>query len=174
MNRAKFISNEKRLKKIMNYLSIPMDEHSKDTPSRILRMWEEMFSSLSVDTQKFKESLTVFPAPDDSDSIIMNDIPFHSMCAHHWLPFFGKCRIEYIPNKYIIGLSKIPRVINFCAKKPQVQENLTSDIGNMLVEVLQPVELKVKLYNVVHTCVSCRGIESYAETETNWKYSTSI
>lgn len=169
---------EENIKEIMSSLGIDFDAHSKDTPRRLIKMWREVFSSVRADTEKFKQELTLFPAPPmkfprgviDNDYVCVKDIPFHSMCAHHWLPFFGKCDITYLPNFYIIGLSKIPRVVKFCAKKPQVQENLTAEIGSLLVDVLNPLELEVSLHDVTHTCVSCRGVESFAETETKWSY----
>lgn len=166
----------KSLKVIMKKLGVPKDVHNKGTAERIIHMWEEMFSSLKADEFEFKKSLTVFPSEYNSEGdigskfITVKDIPFHSMCAHHWLPFMGKCSVKYLPNEYIIGLSKIPRVVNFCAKKPQVQENLTAEIGQMLVDVLNPLKLEVCLYDVLHTCISCRGIESFANTDTNWTY----
>lgn len=170
---------ENYVREIMSSLNIPMDEHSKDTPRRLIKMWREVFSSVNKDVMEFKKELTLFPAPPMSypkgvvigdNYVCVKDIPFHSMCAHHWLPFFGKCDISYLPNRHIIGLSKLPRVVKFFSKKPQVQENLTAEIGSFLVHVLKPLKLDIKFHDVMHTCVLCRGVESFAETETIWSY----
>lgn len=159
-----------KVKEVMELLMIKPDENNVETPKRVAKMWLEMFSSLYQDEEEFKKSLTLFPAPSRKENITVRDIPFHSMCAHHWLPFMGKVSVTYTPDKKIIGLSKIPRIVKFCSRKPQVQENLTLDIVNMLRDILDPDYIEVKLYDVTHTCVTCRGVESFAETDTQFDY----
>jgi GTP cyclohydrolase I len=100
-----------------------------------------------------------------SDMVIMKDIDFTSICEHHWLPFKGLANIGYVPNENIIGLSKIPRVVKYFSKKPQLQERLTKEIGEYLVKTLNPKFLIVEL-TATHDCVGCRGIESNCLTNT--------
>lgn len=169
MTKEEFACNEVCLFNLMLSLGISIDDNTKDTPRRLLKMWKELFSSVNADVEEFKKTLTLFPAPS-MQPVTVKDIPFHSTCAHHFMPFFGKAYIKYEPVEKIIGLSKIPRIINFCAKKPQVQENLTQEIGEMIVDVIKPLKVEVELYDVTHTCMSCRGVESFAQTDTIWTY----
>ena len=96
-------------------------------------------------------------------------IPFSSTCEHHWMPFIGTVDVRYVPSDRIIGLSKIPRVVEYFSKKPQLQERLTSEIGEYLVKVLNPKKLEVRI-QAIHTCVLCRGIESSCDTQTVFNY----
>lgn len=97
--------------------------------------------------------------------VTVRGIEFSSTCEHHWLPFMGVAEVSYIPSDTIIGLSKIPRVVKYFSQKPQLQENLTNEIGEYLFNLLNPKWIKVTLI-ATHTCVMCRGAESNCETET--------
>jgi len=116
--------------------------------------------------------MTVFKKPKNSDGqlVTVKGIKFYSTCEHHWLPFFGECDIEYIPDENILGLSKFPRVVKYFSKKPQVQERLTSEVGVFLVQILNPIYLKVTIRDVTHTCVSARGAEAECQTNTTFTW----
>ena len=145
------------------------DSNLEGTPHRIAKMWlDEVFSSAFCDISELDEKMTLFPAPSDKE-VVVKDIPFYSMCAHHFMPFFGKAEVRYVPSDKVIGLSKIPRVVKWFSKKPQMQENLTKEIGEYLVGILHPISLKVRLYDTTHTCVTCRGAESEMTTDTEWE-----
>ena len=162
-----------KVEEIFQILEIPKDENSEETPHRIAKMWaKEVFSSLFANREEFMEDMKTFPAPKDTTGnfISVKDIPFTSMCAHHWLPFIGKVSVTYLPNEKVIGLSKIPRIVKFCSRKPQLQENLTEEIGKMVIEAVNPKHVRVKIYDTIHTCVLARGAESEANTETVWEW----
>lgn len=110
-------------------------------------------------TQKVDEILNgaIFDEEFD-DMVIVKDIEFYSLCEHHILPFFGKCHVGYIPNKRIVGLSKIPRIIDMFARRLQVQERLTHQIAQAINEVLQPQGIAVVM-EAQHMCMMIRGVE---------------
>lgn len=155
------------VKNIMGILGIEMNESTEGTPMRVAKMFKnELFSSLNG-TEELDKKMKLFKAPTDSkEMIIVKDIPFYSTCEHHFMPFFGKVAIGYVPNENIIGLSKIPRVVKHFSKKPQVQERLGEEIKNYLVNILNPKYLVVKIYDTTHTCCTVRGIESEGVTNT--------
>lgn len=136
-----------------------------ETPSRVARMYEEMFSGLSENPE---QHLKLFEEKSNDEMVIVKDIPFSSMCEHHLLPFVGKAHIAYIPsNNKIIGLSKFARIVDNFAKKPQVQERLTSDIADFLEKNLQPKGVAV-IIEAEHMCMSIRGAKaSGSKTQTS-------
>ena len=95
---------------------------------------------------------------DYSEMVIVRDIDFYSMCEHHLLPFFGKCHVAYIPNGKVIGLSKIPRVVDIFARRLQLQERLTNQIANTILEKIQPLGVAV-VCEGTHLCMAMRGVE---------------
>ena len=104
-----------------------------DTPARVARMYEEMFAGLHLDPARHLE--TTFP--EDYDEIVLvRDIPFTSMCEHHMLPFTGVAHVGYLPNGRVVGLSKLARVVEEVARRPQVQERMTQTVADMLEEKL--------------------------------------
>jgi GTP cyclohydrolase IA len=133
----------------------------KNTPARMSRMMvEELLSSYQPGAiDKLKQSFTTFPAPSGKKSamIVETNIPYHSLCAHHGIPFFGTVSVGYIPNKSIVGLSKIPRTVKFFSSKFQVQERLVDEIADFLVEMLEPLAVIV-LMKGVHLCMAMRGV----------------
>ncbi len=156
---------------IMKILELPITESNEDTPKRIAKMWcNELFKNRNLSNFKeLEESMTLFPNKyEDNELVIMKDITFNSMCEHHWLPFSGTVTVGYVPNRTVIGLSKIPRVVKYFSKMPQLQEQFTQDIGNYLCKILQPHALFVEV-EAKHQCVSCRGAESDCSTHTNFK-----
>ena len=163
---------EEHVKAISDLLEIPLTESNRDTPKRVAKMLaNELFSSRNdLGIEDLKAKMTMFNADGHSTPIIIKDVPFSSMCEHHWLPFFGTVNVKYIPKDKIIGLSKIPRVIRYFSRRPQLQERFTDEIGEFLVEILNPKMLVVEV-TAKHTCVMCRGAESDCETETFFEYS---
>ena len=95
---------------------------------------------------------------DYNEMVIVKDIDFYSLCEHHLLPFFGKCHVAYIPNGKVVGLSKIPRLVDIYARRLQVQERLTNQIANTLLEKINPVGVAV-VTEATHLCMAMRGVE---------------
>lgn len=155
---------------ISSLLGIPVTESNKDTPLRVAKMYcNELFLNRNNDNIKELDSrMKVFPA-ENHDPVTVT-VPFNSVCEHHWLPFMGEVTVTYVPADTIIGLSKIPRVVKFFSKKPQLQERLTSEIGDYLSKIINPTYLSVRI-KATHTCVSIRGIETACETVTCYEYS---
>jgi GTP cyclohydrolase I len=131
----------------------PDREGLKDTPKRVAKLWEEFKSY-----ETFK--MTVFEDVGSYDEmVVVRDIQFYSLCEHHLLPFFGKAHIAYIPDKKVCGLSKLVRIVNKFAYRPQVQERLTAEIAEELEKQLNPKGVAVVL-NAEHLCMSMRGVKN--------------
>lgn len=131
------------------------DEHNKDTARRIANVWIEMCEGYQEPNFEF----TLFESKTSPQPVILKNISFHSYCIHHFLPFSGKVHIGYIPNKFICGLSKLPRAVEYIAKKPQIQEIMTDEIACFINNRVEPIVIVV-IIEAEHTCVACRGIES--------------
>lgn len=128
-----------------------------ETPKRVANMYEEIFAGLNEDPKKH---LKFFDEKSNDEMVIVRDIPFSSMCEHHLLPFVGKAHIAYIPSdNKIIGLSKLARIVDSFAKKPQVQERLTHDVADFLNDNLNPKGVAV-LIEAEHMCMSMRGAKA--------------
>lgn len=126
------------------------------TPGRIARMYEELFWGLSADPE---EVLNVFFHEDHEDIIIVRDIPLYSICEHHFLPFHGSAHIAYIPaGGRITGISKLARVVDILAHRPQLQERLTSQTADILMKKISPQGVIV-IIEAEHMCMSMRGIK---------------
>ncbi len=135
----------------------PEREGLKETPRRVADMYEEMFSGLTEDPEKH---LKFFEERSNDEMVIVRDIPFSSMCEHHLLPFVGKAHIAYIPDgNKIIGLSKIARIVDNFAKRPQVQERLTHDIADFLYKKMDAKGVAV-IIEAEHMCMSIRGAKA--------------
>ena len=127
-----------------------------ETPRRIAEMYAELFEGLEKDPL---DELTVFfEAGKHKEMIILKDIPFYSMCEHHFLPFHGVAHIGYIPNERIVGISKLARVVEILARRPQLQERLTGQIADTIMEGLQPQGVGV-VVEAEHLCLTMRGIK---------------
>lgn len=126
-----------------------------ETPDRVARMYEEVFSGLDDDPTRH---LKLFLQETDQDEMVtVRDIPLYSMCEHHLLPFIGRCHIAYIPRHgKIIGLSKFARIVDCFARRPQVQERLTGQIADFLDEQLDPLGVAV-IIEAEHLCMTMRG-----------------
>ena len=129
----------------------------EDTPERVARMFKEIFAGVGNDAT---ELVSVVKGAGHDEMIMIKDIPLYSMCEHHLVPFMGKAHVAYIPDKEgrITGLSKIARVVDILAKRPQVQERLTTQIAETLEEALDPRGVFV-LIEAEHLCMTMRGIK---------------
>lgn len=135
----------------------PDREGLKETPERVARMYEEVFSGLTEDAH---DHLKLFNEKGNDELVVVRDIPLYSMCEHHLLPFVGKAHIAYIPSDgKIIGLSKLARIVNVYAKRPQVQERLTTQIADFLYEELEAKSVAV-LIQAEHLCMTMRGAKA--------------
>lgn len=128
-----------------------------NTPRRIAEMYAEIFSGMGVDP---KAELMVGFEAGHREMVILRDVPFYSMCEHHLLPFYGVAHVGYIPNKNgrVVGASKLARVVEVCAKRPQLQERMTTQIADVICEVLQPDGVAV-VVQAEHLCMTMRGIK---------------
>lgn len=129
-------------------------EGLEDTPYRISRMCEELFGGIGKDAS---EHLAVTFHTESNKMILEKDITFYSVCEHHLLPFFGKTHIAYIPNGQVVGLSKLARTVETYARRPQIQEQLTAQIADAIMEFLQPKGVMVVM-EAEHLCMSMRGV----------------
>ncbi len=125
------------------------------TPRRIAEMYTELFSGLDRDP---REELQVGFEVGHQEMVIARDIPFYSMCEHHLLPFYGVAHVGYIPTGRVVGISKLARVVDILARRPQLQERLTTQIADTIVEVLEPQGVAVIL-KAEHLCMIMRGIK---------------
>jgi GTP cyclohydrolase I len=132
----------------------PDREGLRDTPARVARMYAELFSGLHEDPRQHLGKF--FTEPYD-EVVLVRDISFNSMCEHHMLPFMGQAHIAYVPKGRVIGLSKLARVVESVARRPQVQERMTETIANLLLEELEAKGVAV-VVEATHTCMTIRGI----------------
>jgi GTP cyclohydrolase IA len=166
-----FLIMERNYAEIMDYLEIAPSADNKETPKRVIKALREMTESVGLSPQlELKELCTTFENRSKGIIVEQDGMPFSSMCSHHHLPFFGNVKISYIARERIIGLSKFQRIVNFFAKKPQVQEDFTEEIGMFLKDLLDPKEIKVEVYDCTHTCMCARGVRSGAKTTTKFSY----
>lgn len=133
----------------------PSREGLVGTPRRIAEMFREVFGGLQADP---REVLRVGFEEGHQEMIVLRDIPFYSMCEHHLLPFHGVAHIGYIPNGRVVGISKLARVVEILARRPQLQERLTSQIADAIVDALQPKGVAV-VVKAEHLCMTMRGIK---------------
>jgi GTP cyclohydrolase I len=137
-------------------LSPETDHNLRDTDRRVAKMYLEIFSGLEEGTFP---RLTTFPNEEGYQAMVMEkEIPFYSMCAHHFVPFYGHGHVAYIPKERIIGLSKLPRLLDFFARRPQVQERLTEQVAGVLWEELKPLGVMVVI-EARHLCLEMRGVK---------------
>jgi GTP cyclohydrolase I len=138
----------------------PDREGLRDTPARVARMYAELFSGLHENPRRHLQK--VFEEKYD-EVVLVRDISFNSMCEHHMLPFLGKAHIGYLPNGRVVGLSKLARVVEGVARRPQVQERMTEEIANLLEEELDAKGVAVVI-EAVHSCMAIRGIRKPEST----------
>lgn len=141
---------------LMNIGEDPEREGLLKTPNRVARMYDELTSGYHVDPVKLING-AVFTV-DYDEMVVVKDIDFHSLCEHHMLPFFGRAHVAYIPNGKVVGLSKIPRIVEMFARRLQIQEQMTSQIANFIEETLQPQGVAVVVEGA-HMCAMMRGVK---------------
>jgi GTP cyclohydrolase I len=134
----------------------PNREGLVKTPSRVARMYGELTAGYHVDPVKLIND-AVFEV-DYDEMVIVRDIDFYSLCEHHMLPFIGRCHVGYIPRGRVIGLSKIPRIVEMYARRLQLQERMTQEIANFLNDTLHPMGVAV-VAEGVHMCSAMRGVK---------------
>lgn len=126
-----------------------------DTPDRVARMYEEIFAGLEQDA---KEPLSRTFHAKDNEMVVEKDITFYSTCEHHLMPFYGKAHVAYIPDGKVVGLSKLARTVEVYAKRPQLQEQLTAQIADALMEYLNP-RGAIVMIEAEHMCMTMRGVK---------------
>jgi len=154
-NKAKI---ERAVKSIIEAIGEDTErEGLKDTPRRVAEMYAEIFAGLTIDP---KEELKVGFEQGHREMVIVKDIPFYSMCEHHLLPFYGTVHVGYIPDKegHIVGISKLARVVEIIARRPQVQERMTSQIANAIMDGLKPSGV-IAVVQAEHMCMVMRGVK---------------
>jgi GTP cyclohydrolase I len=132
----------------------PNREGLIETPRRVADMYAEVFSGLRQDPA---DVLRVGFEEGHQELVLVKDIPFYSMCEHHFLPFHGVAHVGYIPNGRVVGLSKLARALEILARRPQLQERLTSQLADVIMSTLEPAGVAV-VVNAEHLCLSMRGI----------------
>jgi GTP cyclohydrolase IA len=133
-------------------------EGLKRTPERVARMYQELLAGYRTDPLALVND-AIFNV-DYDEMVIVRDIEFYSLCEHHMLPFLGRAHVAYIPNGKVIGLSKIPRVVDMFARRLQVQERMTSQIADFILELLQPRGVAVVIEGI-HLCSVMRGVKKH-------------
>ena len=134
------------------------------TPARVERSLKFLTSGYEVDIDAIVNG-ALFTV-DYSEMVVVKDIDFYSLCEHHLLPFFGKCHVAYLPQNHVVGLSKIPRLVDVFARRLQIQERMTNQIAQTLLDKVKPIGVAV-VCEGTHLCMSMRGVEkqnSYAVT----------
>ncbi len=134
----------------------PSREGLRDTPKRVEQSLRFLTGGYREDVDAMLNN-ALFTV-DYNEMVIVRDIDFYSLCEHHMLPFFGKCHVAYIPNGKVVGLSKIPRLVDIFARRLQVQERLTNQIANTLLDKIKPLGVAV-VTEATHLCMAMRGVE---------------
>lgn len=152
--------NHQKISSLIKELLTEIGENPKregllETPDRVAKSYKHLLKGYSQDP---KDLITVFDNEGYDEMIIAKDIDFYSMCEHHMLPFFGKAHIGYLPDNKIIGLSKMPRLVNLFSRRLQNQERLTKQIADSLTEILSPRGVGVVI-QAEHLCMKARGVE---------------
>ena len=132
----------------------PDREGLRDTPARVARMYAELFGGLAQDPRRH---LQKFFTEAYDEMVLVRGISFHSMCEHHLLPFSGQAHIGYVPNGKVVGLSKLARVVDDVSRRPQVQERMTEQVANLLIDELDVKGVAVVI-EAVHSCMTVRGV----------------
>src|ERR1700757_2950938 len=134
----------------------PAREGLRDTPKRVEKAYRFLTSGYDADVDEVLNN-ALFTV-NYSEMVIVKDVDFYSLCEHHLLPFFGKCHVAYIPSTKVIGLSKVPRLVDVFARRLQVQERLTNQIAETINEKIAPLGVAVVM-EATHLCMSMRGVE---------------
>ena len=153
---------ENAVKNILEYIG---EDTSREglikTPSRVKKAWEFMCSGYDKNATQIINS-ALFTSTND-EMVVLKDIEFYSMCEHHMLPIIGKAHVAYIPNGKVVGLSKIPRVVDVFARRLQIQEQLTEQIADAINDAIKPKGVAV-IIDARHMCMEMRGVEKICST----------
>ena len=153
------VDQEKIEKAMLSIIEAIGEDPGRDglagTPRRIAEMYAELFMGVGIDP---KEELMVSFAEGHHEMVILRDIPFYSMCEHHLLPFYGTVHIGYIPKGSVIGASKLARVVEILSRRPQIQERLTTQIAETIVDAIEPDGVAVVI-QAEHMCMTMRGVK---------------
>ncbi len=133
----------------------PERDGLRDTPRRISDMYAEIFGGLATDPAEYLK--VGFEVAHD-EMVLLRNIPFYSMCEHHFLPFHGEAHVGYVPDGRVVGISKLARVVEAFARRPQIQEQLTSQVADTIMEALQPDGVAVVI-EAEHLCMTMRGVK---------------
>ena len=154
------MANQEKLEAAVYQLLEALEEDPKregllDTPKRVAKMYQEIFSGLNEDP---KDQFTAVFTENHDEVVLVKDIPFYSMCEHHLVPFYGKAHVAYLPSDgRVTGLSKLARAVEVASKRPQLQERLTDQVATALEEALHPKGIFVMI-EAEHMCMTMRGI----------------
>lgn len=156
-NQNSSIEIEKAIRNILETIGEnPTRKGLRDTPKRVARMYKDLFSGLHTNPEEILGKLF---HEEYNELVLLKEIPVYSMCEHHLLPFFGQAHIAYLPDgKRIVGISKLARLVDVYAKRPQVQERLTNQIADTIMKVLQPRGTMVVI-EAEHMCMIMRGVK---------------
>jgi GTP cyclohydrolase I len=156
---------EEAVKTMIRYVGEDVNrEGLEKTPNRVLKAYEFMFGGYKEDPQTILNS-AMFASSND-EMVLVKDIEFYSTCEHHLLPIIGRAHVAYIPNGKVVGLSKIPRVVDLFARRMQIQEQLTEQIADALMEAVEPKGVAVVI-QARHMCMEMRGVEKICSTTTS-------
>jgi len=140
----------------------PSREGLLDTPARVTRAYRELFDGYDEDPRAYLER-TFEQVGGYDQLVVLRDIPFSSFCEHHMLPFVGKAHVAYLPTDRVVGISKLARVVNGFARRLQIQEKLTAEIGHAIFEVLRPQGVGV-VVEAEHSCMTLRGVKTHGSS----------
>jgi GTP cyclohydrolase I len=133
----------------------PLREGLLETPARVARFYEEVFSGISAEPAEVVDAF--FGEEHYQEIVMVRDIPFYSMCEHHFVPFHGQAHVAYLPQGRVTGLSKLARLVDVFARRPQMQERLTAQVADCLNDRLSPLGVLV-VVEAEHLCMSMRGV----------------
>lgn len=159
--RVSFVVDKDRIKAAVREIleaigEDPDREGLVETPDRVARMYEEIFAGLHMDP---RDVVKVFKEENHEEMVMVKDIPLYSICEHHLLPFVGSASVVYLPRKgKVMGLSKLARIVDIVAKKPQLQERLSSQVADIIMEAIDPLGVAVVI-EAEHLCMTMRGIK---------------
>ena len=153
---------ENAVKQMLEYIGEDVNREGLiKTPTRVKKAWEFMCSGYDKDAKEIINS-ALFTSTND-EMVVVKDIEFYSMCEHHMLPIIGKVHVAYIPNGKVVGLSKIPRVVDVFARRLQIQEQLTEQIADAINDAINPKGVAV-IIDARHLCMEMRGVEKICST----------
>jgi len=145
---------------LLNVGEDPTRDGLRRTPQRVARMYEELLEGYHQDLQTILNDALFEVEYGEGEMVVVADIEFQSLCEHHMLPIVGKAHVAYLPGSHVIGLSKVPRVVDMFARRLQVQERMTNEIADALVSVLDPLGVIVMVEGQ-HACASLRGVKKH-------------